>query len=249
MHTWEYILLFLSVIVGGGVAFFFPTKDKANLKLVLSFSGAFILGISVLHLMPMVFSGNQNNKVGAFILLGFFIQLLLEQLSSGVEHGHIHVPHHATKGFAFQIMLGLCIHAFIEGMPLPEYAHHHAHEHGHEHGYNHLLFGIILHKAPAAFALVLLLTQSGFAKHIIFLCLIIFASMSPLGANLTGFLQAESLISPNGMNALIAVVVGSFLHIATTIIFEMDNSTHHTISFKRLVVIAVGIGLALLTMH
>ena len=83
-----------------------------------------------------------------WVLVGFFIQLLLEQLSGGVEHGHIHAPHNATGKFAISVMLGLCVHAFLEGIPLTHFTEYagsaHAH-HGHEH--NHLLYGIILHKA------------------------------------------------------------------------------------------------------
>jgi len=248
MHIWEYILLFFSVIFGGALAFYFPVKDKSGLQMVLSFSGAYILGITVLHMMPMVFS-TPNDKIGLYILGGFFLQLLLEQISSGVEHGHIHVPHDVKSGFVIQVMLGLCLHAFLEGLPLPEYGHHHHEAHEHGGGYNHLLFGIVLHKAPAAFALVLLFVRSGFRRNIVLICLIIFALMSPLGALVAGQLESQQILGPAGMNALVAVVVGSFLHIATTIIFEMDSSTHHRISLKRLGAISFGLLLALLTMH
>ncbi len=248
MHIWEYILLFFSVIFGGALAFYFPVKDKSGLKLVLSFSGAYILGIAVLHMMPMVYS-TQNESIGIYILLGFFLQLLLEQFSSGVEHGHIHVPHDVKSGFVLQVMLGLCLHAFLEGLPLPEYGHHHHEHHSHDAGFNHLLFGIVLHKAPAAFALVLLFIRSGFHRNIVLACLVIFALMSPMGAMVAGQLESQQILGPAGMNALVAVVVGSFLHIATTIIFEMDNSAHHRISWKRLGAISFGLLLALLTMH
>ena len=45
----------MSVLGGGGVAFYFQKNNKRVLQTVLSFSGAYILGISVLHLMPHVF--------------------------------------------------------------------------------------------------------------------------------------------------------------------------------------------------
>jgi len=101
-----------------------------------------------------------------------------------------------------------------------------------------------LHKAPAAFALVLLLLWSGFKQWLVILCLFIFASMSPLGSFLATLIQPQ----PEVLRALIAVVIGSFLHIATTILFETDN-THHKISWVKLLVILAGFGLSLSTLH
>jgi len=247
MTIWEYVLLFTSVLIGGGIAFYVKKNNKEVLQAVLSFSGAYILGICVLHLMPGIFQqGSQN--IGVWILAGFFIQLMLEQLSGGVEHGHIHASHHPKKGFAIPIMLGLCLHAFMEGLPLSNYdvfheSFHPGHDHGH--GANHLLYGIVLHKAPAAFALVLLLLLSKFQKTYIYICLFLFACMSPLGAFVSGHLTMNLAL----MSKLMAVVVGSFLHIATTILFEMDSSSHHRIPMKKMIAIAIGLSIALITMH
>jgi len=232
----DYLMLFFSVLIGGGLAFYFQKNNKNILQLVLSFSGAFILGISVLHLMPVAFS-NKGNSVGLLILLGFFVQLLLEQLSRGVEHGHIHAPHHRKNSFAIQVLLGLCIHAFFEGIPLSNDL---IHEH---HNHNHLLLGIILHKAPAAFALVLLFLISGFQKTFVWMSLFLFAAMSPIGAAVGEYLQ----LSREMQNYIVAFVVGSFLHIATTILFETDSNAHHKIPLKKLIAILIGMGMALLT--
>ena len=73
-----------------------------------------------------------------------------------------------------------------------------------------LLFGIILHKLPAAFALVLLLLASKFKNSFIILCLSIFAIMSPLGALLAEFLH----FTPTQTAIALAIVIGSFFHIA-----------------------------------
>lgn len=229
------------MLLGGGLAFYFQKNNKKFLQLVLSFSGSFILGISVLHLMPVAFS-EKGNTVGLLILFGFFVQLLLEQLSRGVEHGHIHAPHHKRNSFALQVLLGLCIHAFFEGIPLTNAE---ILEHDHQH---HLLWGIILHKAPAAFALVLLLIISGFKKSFIWTSLLIFAIMSPLGAFVGESLKDSGFLSTQRQNYVVAFVVGFFLHIATTILFETDSNAHHQLSFKKIVAIAAGIGMAMLTM-
>lgn len=243
MSLFEYLLLFFSVILGGGLALFFKTYEKRVLGLVLSFSGSYLLGITVLHLMPGVFS-HEEPSFGIWVLVGFFIQLLLEQLSSGVEHGHVHAHKHASAGFAIQVMLGLCLHAFLEGLPLSSYPEFHAHHHDVSHHHNHLLYGIILHKAPAAFALVILLLLSEFSKKVAIVSLVIFASMSPLGALITAQIQfSEQLLT-----SLIAVVIGSFLHISTTILFEADDTNQHKVSWRKMLVILLGIGIALLTL-
>jgi zinc transporter ZupT len=251
LHLLDYIILFSSVLMGGGFAFYFQKSNKIILQLVLSFSGSFILGISVLHLMPVAYSNPVNtstetistyrNIVGWMILLGFFIQIFLEQLSKGVEHGHIHAPHHGKTSFAIQILLGLSIHAFFEGVPL-ENESIHAHNHN-----DHLLWGIVLHKAPAAFALVLLLIISNFKKPLIIIALLIFASMSPLGALVGKILTDQNILTIERQNYVVAFVIGSFLHIATTILFEVESAEHHSISMRKLIAILIGIGMAVLT--
>ena len=76
MSIWEYIILFLSVILGGGIALLIKRNNPRILRMSLSFSGAYILGIAALHLMPVVFANNESAP-GLWMLAGFFIQLLL----------------------------------------------------------------------------------------------------------------------------------------------------------------------------
>ena len=245
MSSWEYILLFGSVVLGGGIALVFPIKTRQTLQLVLSFSGAYILGIIVLHLMPSVFSGSNPQTAGLWVLGGFFAQIILEQLSAGLEHGHIHAPHKITIGFVVSVLLGLSVHAFIEGMPLSYYKSYlESHAHAHHSGHVHYLIGIILHHIPAAFALVNLLLLSSLDKRWVWCCLLIFSAMSPSGAFLAGSIS----ISSQFQTGILAFAMGSLLHIATVILFEMDGSSHMHLSVKRLVAILLGIGASLLTL-
>ena len=247
MSVAEYSILFLAVLVGGSIALYMQQFQRKYLNWVLAFSGAYLLGIAVLHLMPIAFHGD-TPSIGLWILAGFFVQLLLEQLSGGVEHGHIHPHQHSSGGFVIQVMLGLCLHAFFEGLPLGNYeALQHAH-HGHVHAHDHLLWGIILHKAPAAFALTILLLSSGFKRMTALFCLVIFAAMSPLGAGLAHWLGQQQLLDQQIQEKIIAFVIGSFLHIATTILFETDGSAHHRLPRTKIFCIALGLGLAVLSM-
>lgn len=241
MSPIEYLLLFVVVVGGGTLAFRFSDRAQYALKLALSFSGAYILGMTIMHLMPGVFEQG-GHGASFWILSGFFTQLVLEQLSRGVEHGHIHVHKHERRNFAVQVMLGLSLHAFLEGLPLTHFEEFHAAHHHHEEGEFQLLLGILLHKLPAAFALVALLLRSGFSYKIVWGCLIVFASMSPLGALSASYVP---FTGPQ-IAKLLAFVIGSFLHISTTILFEADDTHQHRVSWRKLIVILLGMGLALL---
>jgi zinc and cadmium transporter len=239
MSIFEYLLLFFSVILSGVAVFFFKTTNRFYLKLILAFSGAYLFGITVLHLIPAVYQ-TDTATVGYFILLGFFIQIILEYFSEGIEHGHIHVHHHPSPAFPYSVIIGLSLHSFLEGMPL---AHSH-HEHGHGHS-DQLLAGIVLHHLPVAFALVSMLIQSGVKKSTTIVMLIIFAAMAPLGAA-TSHLLSGAVIADLSLyyDKIMAVVIGIFLHISTTILFE--STEDHRFNLYKLITICVGAGLSLI---
>lgn len=244
MALFSYLVLFLSVLAGGALAFRLDKDYRPLLQVSLSFSGAYLLGITVLHLMPAAFSPGEA-AVSLWVLGGFILQLLLEQLSNGVEHGHIHVHKEGQSGgrVAFLVLAGLSLHAFLEGLPLSGYAQFHDQLHQHGHGHNHLLYGIILHKIPAAFAIAMLLRQTDRSDWFIGCCLLIFASMSPLGA-LTGAILD---LNPGHLRWILGLVIGSFLHISTTILFEMEERAAHRISWGKWIAILLGITVAILT--
>lgn len=236
MSPIHYTILFSSIFLGGAAAFRYRERLQSYLPLMLSFSGAYIVGITALHLIPETFHLGEHH-LGFFLLAGFLGQLLLDQLTTGVEHGHIHAAHRPNIGFVLKIMLGLCIHSFLEGMPLNQtgedgFNHHH-----------HLLWGIILHEIPASFTLTSLLLISSFKKKTALLCLFIYASMSSMGALTTAYFS----FSENNLKMLMAFVIGTFLHISTTILFEADSS--HRIARKKLIAILLGAGIAIMTMH
>jgi zinc transporter ZupT len=244
MSIFEYLLLIVVALAGGGLSFLFKRIPAGGLRIFLPFSGAFLIGITFLHLLPGVYE-QKLIEPGYWVLLGFFIQLMLEQLSGGVEHGHIHAHPKAPWTYAFTVMLGLSMHALMEGLPLADYeSFHEVHHHGHSHGSNHLLLGILMHKLPEAFALGLLLQWSGFRTWVVLVCLGLFSLMSPLGALLAGSLH----LGFKEVQILIAIVIGSFLHISTTILFEADTAHKHRISLLKLAAILAGVLLAVSTL-
>lgn len=243
MAEWHYMLLFATALAGGGAAQLGDDRLRKFLPTLLSFSGAYLLGIAALELIPDVF-GRGTASAGMWLLLGFFIQLLLEGFSQGVEHGHVHAHRGQGVGFAAGIMFGLGVHALLEGLPLGAGTLDHGGHGGHFHD-EHLLYGIAMHKFPAAFALGLLLRGSGYSRAFIWACLATFGLLSPLGMLLGQILS----IDPIWRMRILALVVGSFLHISTTILFEADGSHRHGVSITKFLIIIAGMGVAYLTVH
>lgn len=245
MSATEHILLIGSIVGVGIIALGFIGKIKKLSRLWLAFSGAFLVSITFLHLFPIIFQ-NASHTIGIWVLAGFFGQLFLEQFSSGIEHGHLHAhDHRSSVMLILQVMLGLGIHSFAEGLSLGGFeVSEHANQHSHFmfEGINPLLIGIILHHAPAAFALVMVLSASKVSKVMILVCLIIFAITPSVGA----FTVSRVNFEPYVIHRILAFVAGSFLHVATTILFETDSSDHR-LPYKNLVASLLGVLLSMLT--
>ncbi len=231
-----HIILFATAFLGGLAVIIFKLQFSKNLKLLISFSGAFILAICVLHLMPEIFS-DYDSKVGVFILLGFVIQLLLEFFSGGIEHGHFHSHKKDLALFPYAIFISLCLHSFIEGMALIDGGHNHIHHS------QSLLVGIVIHKMPIAIVLSTMILSKSLSKTTFFIALFIFALSAPLGLYLAG-----NHILPIVENSryILALAVGIFLHISTTILFE--SSEGHKFDLKKFSIIIIAFVLAILTL-
>jgi zinc and cadmium transporter len=240
-----YISLFLSVMLSGLSVLAFRINNR-NLKLVLAFSGAYLFAISVMHLIPELYQGGTKN-VGLFILIGFFLQILLEFLSEGIEHGHVHIHKHGEHAFPLAMMIGLSVHSFLEAMPLANSYSGHAHDHaGHDHAHtgSSLLLGIILHNIPIAIALMTMLLESHIKRSKAIIMLTIFALTAPAGA-LVSTIIGDHVASINTYSDYImAVVIGIFLHISTTILFESNEN--HRFNFIKFITIILGAGVAVL---
>ncbi|MFN4256669.1 MAG: hypothetical protein ACK4Q5_16835, partial [Saprospiraceae bacterium] len=65
--------------------------------------------------------------------------------------------------------------------------------------------------------------------------------LEPLGA----LFASQMAFSPAASVVATALVIGLFLHIATTILFEADSNAHHQIAWEKLLAIGLGAGLAL----
>ena len=245
MNISLYLLLILSVVIGAAMAYGFRKFTSTNLNYGLAFGGAYLLGITVLHLLPEIYAVG-DSKVGIWILVGFLLQLFLEYLSGGLEHGHVHDHTHNESNYLLQILLGLCIHSIVEGLPLERYESFHQQVHeGHDHGTMYFVYAIMLHKIPAAFALTIFIIKAQYSKLKSLFVIGLFAISSPIGALIGNLIE----VSMTQMSTLLAVVVGSFLHIATVILFENGDEHHHHFQWQKLLFILLGLGLSLLSVH
>ena len=224
----SYILLLISVLIGSVLVLLLKPSPKF-VRLLLAFSGAYLLSVTILHLVPEVYEHTHNvKKVGILILAGILVQSILESFSKGAEHGHIHL-HSDKNSFPWLLFISLCIHAFSEGLPI-----HHAND--------NLLWAIIVHKIPIAIVLTTFLLHTNYAKTKIIFFLCFFALMSPLGV-----LVSNKIAFFNQYHTEItALIIGVFLHISTIILFE--GSENHKFNFQKFTAILLGILLTVFTL-
>jgi len=295
MTLWVFLGLVIPIMVFGLSIFFFRLSNR-NLKLLVAFSGAFLLSLSFNKFIPHIYGGlghgtevaapcgitheghthapgepctdhahaieqpaeeahdhghshghghnhGPMKTIGLFILLGFFIQLILDYLTKGVEHGHLHSKcpehgahdheHHTHNAVAYwPVLIGLSLHSFLESMPLAA-------------GFaevslqRHLLLGIIIHNIPIALVFMSLMLQHKVPKVKSIILLGVFAISGPIGVMVSNLLGMHFVADMDMFfRYSMAVVVGIFLHISTTILFETDEN--HRFNLLKFIVIVVG---------
>jgi zinc and cadmium transporter len=232
----DYLLLLSSIVLGALTVFGLKLYESRHIKLLNAFTGAFLLCLTVLHLLPELYDfppGVDGRReallLGALMLAGFFIQLALDFVSMGIEHGH---AHHLHGHAAFGVVAGLCIHALVEAMALGD-----AHTHFDPASRKMLLWSIVVHNYPVSIALLGILLASGMRRPNALGLLGVFAAMGPLGM----FAGIHVPMLAQHSRELMAIVIGIFLHISTTILFESGEA--HRIHYGKLLAILMGVGL------
>lgn len=212
------LLPFLAVLLGFAAALLLKTQSKSRIKLLLAFSGAFLLSAVASEFLPEIYQSGEATY-GAYLMGGVFLQIILEFFSKGAEHGHLHINKEMPV-FPYLLFGSLCLHAFLEGMPLQ--------------GETSMIYGIAIHKIPIAFIFTSFLLASHYNKWKTVLIVLFFAAMSPLGS-----LAAENLnILQDYMLPIQALVAGIVLHVSTTLILEASEA--HKFNFAKIVVMVLG---------
>ena len=214
------------------VTFLKPASQRYT-KLLLSFSGAYLLALTVFVLIPEVYHQHDHSLdfkyIGLFVIVGVLLQIVLEFFSHGAEHGHPGHLHTTHTAFPLSLFISLSIHSILEGFPL-------------SHGHNHdLVYGIFVHKLPVAIVLTTFFINSGINKWKTALFLLFFSLMTPLGTYLSA--NVPQLIAYH--TELSAIVIGIFLHISTVILFE--NAEGHRFNLLKFLSVCVGFAVAYFT--
>jgi len=234
----DYLLLLSTILLGAVCVFLFRLHDPRHVKLLNAFTGAYLLCLTVLHLLPELYQaggaadGHANLRIGGLILAGFFVQVALDVISRGIEHGHAH-PIHGPMPIG--VVAGLCLHALIEAMALGNKATHFDPA-----SRQLLLWSIVLHNFPVSIALLGMLLQTNMGRGRALGILALFGAMAPLGMSLS----AHTVLATYSRE-LMAIVIGIFMHIATTILFE--SSDIHRFNVAKLGAITLGTGLGILS--
>lgn len=232
------IILFYTLIVVGIVGWIvlLPGKRLLSDKTVANisvFGGAFLFASCFINLVPHLYlegfeTPRFHIKVGAAVLVGYFIQLVLEHVTGGVEHGHNHCheceEHRHAMHPVTGLLIGLSIHSFLEGMPLidPDGDIHQG-----------LLYGIVLHNIPITLVLLGLFINNGYSFRRSLLLLLIFAVMTPLGSLCNLYLLPDNEVL---QSLLMGLVVGILLHVSVSILFDHD---HNLFSWKKILLILI----------
>jgi zinc transporter ZupT len=219
----NYLLPFLTVCIGFLIVYFIKPVNIKSPKLLLAFSGAFLLALVFFELLPDLYISDNPKSLAVFIMAGLLLQIFLEFFSKGAEHGHVHI--NAKQGsFPLLLFFSLSIHALLEGVPVNDHGSY--------------IYGILVHKLPISLILSIFLLNSSLKRSSIVIFILSFALMTPIGT----LISTQTEILKPIKNEVNALVIGVLLHVSTVILFE--SSEGHSFNLRKLMVIALGVALA-----
>ena len=196
------VIIFLSTLLGGYIAIARNWSDE-YLHLFLSFGVGIFWGMVFLYLFPEVLVHSHEPVFPVMILAGFMFIFIIERILFAFSNGRYD---HSHKIISLTAMLGLSVHSIIGGVGLAVGSV--------DQKLGWLIFiSIISHKMSAAFALTSLFVLGKFSKKRIWLFLLMFSLMTPLGAlAFTPVIKMAELLT---IEILTVFTAGIFLYVAT----------------------------------
>jgi hypothetical protein len=77
--TLKLLVLFFTPLLSGLFIFLVPKGKSSSYKMLLVFAGSYLFAITVIHILPGLYKQSLGHElIGLFILIGFFVQQLLE---------------------------------------------------------------------------------------------------------------------------------------------------------------------------
>ena len=71
--TLKLLVLFFTPLLAGMLIFLVPRGRNTNYKMLLVFAGSYLFAITVIHILPELYSQSRGLElIGLFVLIGFF---------------------------------------------------------------------------------------------------------------------------------------------------------------------------------
>lgn len=200
-----------------------------------AFAGGLFLGVGFIHLLPEgieQLAGYSTFPSGAFAAtLGFAVMLLLDRIlfaDDSIESIHEHSDDQTLHAYVLITMLS--VHSVVAGIAL-----------GLETsvaGFIAIMIGIVFHKGPEAFALMVCALSSGISTRSQWWFLGLFSVMAPAGLVIgvtSGFIFLEAGETYRILQGFFNVfAAGTFIYIAIIDIINKELQTHHIDLSKEL---------------
>jgi len=262
-----YIIPLIAVILGYLLAIIIKPTNRKNIKLLLAFSGSFLLTLTVTHLLPEIYyheiekSHSHVHEVHASAAAihteDHAVTPHHEETAVTTDHDqHDHHDHGSMKTIGIFIMLGIVFQILLEFFSKgAEHGHVHIHE-----KFNKIPWALFISLCLHALLEGMPLSQHhnlayGIAIHhfpIAIILTLFFLQAEMAKKAILFFMICFAFMTPLGTLAsekldflsayyteISAVVVGILFHISSTIIFE--SSEGHKFNLAKLLAIITGI--------
>lgn len=219
------VILLLSLAGGLPPVLLRTRLRETRMRTLTTIGAGFLLGSALLIVIPEGFhvaeeaaedgDGVVGALLGAALLAGFTLMLLLEGLGVGHsvheehhdhagEHGHDHV-HHPTS--AVTVPIGLSVHAIADGLAIGAAA-----ASGEEAAAALVAVAVLLHKVPAAFSLGVFSSHERATRRLAMRDVVAFSAVTPVALLIAApFFEEGSTF----LAAILLFSAGTFLYVAT----------------------------------
>lgn len=220
------IILSSIALISGTIGGYIPLTKKnwseETLRGFIGFAAGLMISVALLHMIPEV-----TSRYTFFtVLSGFFVLYLLEHFMMMHSCPETGCEIHEIGKLAF---LGLSFHSLFDGIGM---------------GTSFIVseplgimvgFAVLMHKLPIGFSLSSIMITGKYDKNEIIQFVLIFSSMTPVGAIFSNILLRE--ITKDLLDMAIAFIAGNFLYLGAS---DLLPQTHEERSLKIILWVIFG---------